>query len=353
MSGRRAAKRVGAIGTATALVALIAVVTGGASGCKTDATDSVLRSQDRVVAAGTTFDPNELVDSQSFADSSSLAEGDLSQFLHATPYGAASFLETYQSDGTSATDAVLTASQTYSINPLVFFAEAEAAQGLIGLTTYPTDASRVEFVFRCGCFASGDCDPAFAGFDKQVNCLGQQLRTSLDAIAANGKTAGGWGPMVTKTSADGVSVDPNDDSTAALYELDPYVGVGSGGGWLFWNVYNLYATQVGYNHAETAPVSGWVGDSCFTAEGCEFASAVCARGGYPNGMCTKECASDMDCPNDATHTTTFCAAFNQPTGYCVVSCSSSTANSCRDQYRCANVDLFGSTSAAKEACIPM
>jgi hypothetical protein len=333
------------------LAAVLVTVAALAPACKKSSDDGVLQPQDLTVATGVTFDPGEIVASASFTDSTSLAEGPLALFLGATPYGNASFLSTYQSDGMSAVDAVIAAGAAYRINPLVFLVKAQVAQGLIGMTTYPTDASRVEYVFGCGCFGAGQCDSTFAGFDKQVDCYGQQLRAALDAIASSGRTAGGWGPMVQSTSADGVAVTPADDSTAALYDNDPVVGAGSTGNWLFWNVWNEYATALGYDSATPPAATGWVGDACYSAEGCSFSSAVCARGGYPGGMCTRECASNDDCPVDPTQGKNFCATFAQQTGYCVLSCNGTTTT-CRDGYKCSGVLPFGADGGSKNACIP-
>ena len=80
---------------AVLLAALLVV-----AACKKSTDDGVLQPQDLVVGSGTTFDPNEIVTSKSFTDSTTLTEGNLAQFLGATPYGnAPSFLSTYQSDG--------------------------------------------------------------------------------------------------------------------------------------------------------------------------------------------------------------------------------------------------------------
>jgi hypothetical protein len=335
------------LGLGLALPSALALVPG----CKKSEDDGVLQPQD-LSSDGSAFDKDEIVESASFTDTTSLAEGDLAQFLGATPYGSSSFLSTYQSDGLSAVDAVIAAGNTYGINPLVFLVKAEVAQGLVGEVSYPSDASRAEYAFGCGCFGPGDCDPSFAGFDKQVDCYGQELRAALDAIAENGHTAAGWGPMTATASADGVQVTPADDSTAALYDNDPVVGTGSTGNWLFWNVWNLYATALGYDNAGAPVTTGWVGGACYTAEGCSFSSAVCARGGYPGGMCTRECATDSDCPVDPTQGANFCATFAQQTGYCVLSCQTSDATACRDGYACRGVVPFGADGGSENACIP-
>jgi hypothetical protein len=203
-----------------------------------------LQSEDLQSSGG--FDKNEIVDLPSFTDKTTIALADIQRILLHTPYGRASFLSTYSSNGVRADDAVIAASQKYGINPIVFLVRAEMDQGLLGEQFYPAPPSRVEYVFGCGCSAPGSCDPALAGFDVQVDCFGHALKTSLDEVAANGATAGGFGPMKTAKTLDGDAVTPADASTAALYQYTPIVGKGSSGNWLFWNIWQEYAGALVY-----------------------------------------------------------------------------------------------------------
>jgi hypothetical protein len=225
--------------TALALLAL-------AAGCTKQGDDSVLSSLD-LTATGGAFDPNEIVDPASMQDAGALDGPGVEAFLQQTPYGSSSFLASYASNGVAASDAIAAAAARYALNPLVFLVRAEMDQGLVASSGYPSPSSRVEYAFGCGCVGPGSCDPSYAGFDRQVDCLGAALRDSLDAVAATGKTENGWGPGVTSTTIDGVNVTPADDSTAALYQYTPVVAVGKpGGNWLFWNLWNAYARALGY-----------------------------------------------------------------------------------------------------------
>ena len=228
----------------TASVVTLGVAAGACSKSSGDA--SVLQPAD-LAANGAPFDPNEIVDLGSFTDSDAFAAPDVAAFLSHTPYGGASFLATYDSNGIAADDAVVTAAAKYTLNPLVFLVRAEMDQGLIAASTYPSDPARVEYVFGCGCDGEGSCDPDYAGFDVQVDCFGAALRDDLDDIMANGQTPGGWAPMVATVTIDGVTVSPDDASTAALYQYTPVVAVGqAGGSWLFWNIWQIYAGALGY-----------------------------------------------------------------------------------------------------------
>ncbi len=228
---------------------LVSMVTLGlaAGACAKSSGDASVLPPADLAASGAQFDPNEIVDLGSFTDSEAFAASDVAAFFSHTPYGGASFLATYDSNGVAAADAVATAAAKYTLNPLVFLARAEMDQGLIAASTYPSDPARVEYVFGCGCDGAGTCDPDYAGFDVQVDCLGAALRDDLDDITANGQTPGGWAPMVATVTIDGVTVTPDDASTAALYQYTPVVAVGQpGGNWLFWNIWQSYASALGY-----------------------------------------------------------------------------------------------------------
>ena len=97
------------------------------------------------------FDRNNIVDTAALADFEALKAAEIQKFLHRTPYDRPTFLETYQSNGVRASDAIARAARTYRINPLAFLVAAQGTQGLIGEVNYPFPPERVEYVFRCGC----------------------------------------------------------------------------------------------------------------------------------------------------------------------------------------------------------
>src|ERR1700722_9880467 len=214
---------------------------------KKDGEASVLAAQD-LQSNGAAFDPGEILDPVSMQDDGALDGGTIEQFLQQTPYGSSSFLSTYSSNGVPASDAIASAAERYTIDPILLLVREEMDQGLVASTGYPSPSSRVEFAFGCGCTAPGTCDPTYAGFDVQVACLAASMRDNLDAVTATGQTAGGWGPNITSTTLDGVDVTPEDDSTAALYQYTPVVAVGqAGGNWLFWNLWHQFAGALDYS----------------------------------------------------------------------------------------------------------
>ena len=334
---------------------LLALAVGGAvlgAACAKPAEENtVLQKEDLTSLAPSDFSANEIVDLASFTDSQTIDVATLQTFFRRTPYDRESFLATYQSNGVRAADAIVRTANRYGINPLVFVVRAEMVQGLVGEEFYPSPPSRVEYVFGCGCSGAGSCDPAMAGFDRQIDCLGRALRTSLDAIAANGSTAGNWGPGITSTTLDAQSVTPVDASTAALYEYTPVVGFEkSGGNWLFWNVWQNYTLSLGYSGGVpgTSPTGSWIGDACTTDPSCAVPSGICVTN-YPGGLCTVGCTDA--CPSDSAHGPSFCTDFPGQGGFCLAVCNLG-APACRTGYTCVKVAKFGDATQSEAACLP-
>lgn len=302
-----------------------------------------IRPPDDSVAYDDTFDPSRIVDgTASFIDPYSMPLGaDVQTFLQKTPYGHASFLATYSSNGVRASDAIAAAAATYQLNPLVFVVRAEVDQGLVAAGSYPSPAARVEYAFGCGC-SGAVCDAAYAGFDRQVDCLGRTLRGYLDrTCGAARETPGGWASGKTSLSLDGVQVTPTSEATAVLYQYDPLVGKGTGDNWLFWNLWLKYSDFLGYGGAFP---DGWVGDACCGDAMCAFANATCAVN-VPGGACTASCDASQPCPGDAGRAAV-CASLSGQ-GFCLLACS---PGACRPGYKCVGVNVIG--GGQKNACLP-
>jgi hypothetical protein len=329
--------------------ALVAGVLAAACGTSSGEA-SVLQGAD-LVSNGAPFDPNEILDSASMQDQQGLVMGEVQAFLRRPPYGAPSFLSDYTSNGLSAAQAIERAAQRYALNPIVFLVRAQMDQGLIGSSVYPLPATRVEYAFGCGCAAPGVCDTAYAGFDVQVDCLGAALRDSLDQIAANGSTAGGWGPGATATTRDNVRVTPQDDSTAALYQYTPVVALEkAGGNWLFWNLWQKYAMAIDYGGPVGGPPVAWIGDPCTTSATCNYSGTqgTCATQ-FPSGLCTLTCT--QSCPSSPTEATTFCADLGSEGALCLAVCNPAVPQ-CRSGYTCKSVAQAGNAGMTQAACVP-
>jgi hypothetical protein len=313
---------------------------------------SLLQSSD-LDSNGAPFHADEILDSRSMQDPGGLMSSDVQAFLQRPPYGAPSFLSDYTSNGLSASDAIVSAAQRYALNPLVFLVRAQMDQGLLGSPDYPWPSTRVEYAFGCGCSAPGVCDAAYGGFDVQVDCLGAALRDSLDQIAVAGSTTGGWGPGATTTTRDGVTVTPQDDSTAALYQYTPVVAQGKvGGNWLFWNLWHKYATDLEYSAPSTAgggPAT-WIGEPCTSNAGCLYGGTpgTCAAQ-YAGGLCTLVCT--QSCPSSPDEPPAVCANLGSQGGLCLVACNP-VVPQCRSGYTCKSVSLPGSAGTMQSACLP-
>lgn len=297
------------------------------------------------------FDRNDILETAAFVDVESIDVRRIERFLSKTPYQRPSFLETYQSNGVRAADAIMRAARKHRINPLVFLVFAQTTQGLIGERHYPFPPWRVEYVFGCGCLQGGNCLPELAGFDRQVDCLGRTLRDALDAIAAEKATPSGWGPEITSTTLDGPKVTPANEATAVIYDRRPFVGEGKpGGAWIFWNVWQIYAFEIDYyGPLDGAPIDGWIGDPCISDATCGFEGATCAVD-YPDGLCSIEC--DGTCPSNPDRPESYCVGFPEG-GFCFQVCNPS-ASACRENYRCVRLARFngGGPSDSEYVCYP-
>lgn len=317
--------------------------------CGDDPPGTVLQGLDLKKPEGVDvpFDRNSIADPARFTDFETLDVTSVQRFFARTPYGRPSFLETYQSNGVRAADAIISAARQYRINPLVFLVFAQTVQGLVGERNYPFPPDRVEYVFRCGCLQSTQCLPQLAGFDRQVDCLGQVLRASIDEIKVHGVTSTGWGPDKTSITLDNLKVTPDSDATAALYERTPRVNEGAPGGtWVFWNVWNLYASKLDYAGSGGSVDGRWIGEPCVADGSCGLEGGICATD-YQDGLCTVSCIGQ--CPTQASRPESFCVKFRDG-GFCFPVCNPA-APACRQGYKCVRVQGFVS-SESQHVCSP-
>lgn len=349
----------------------VSVVVGSVvlSACAEDAPKSRLQEVDFKKPEGDVgkFDRNNIIEAAEFSDSSTLDAKAIQDFLKLrNPYSRPSFLETYQSNGVRAADAIILAARQYQINPIVFLVYAQAAQGLIGERNYPFPPDRVEYVFRCGCLEMRDCLPTtpphpdlarFAGFDRQLDCLGRSLRDAIDQIKGEDKkTAAGWAPDQTSTTLDNIKVSPKNESTAALYDRTPRVAQSKEGGtWMLWNIYNHYKLALEYSGPLGGADGKWIGEECKTSDMCsgaiggEGAERICASPPeYPGGFCTVSCTGA--CPSVPGKTEAFCTKFSEGEAYCLPVCNP-VASTCRPGYECKNSVGVGSGDQ-KHVCSP-
>ncbi len=299
-----------------------------------------------------TYDRNMLIEDASFVDSTQATSVVVQEYLERSPYGSRSFLGTYQSSGLRASDALVTASRTYGVNPIALLAFAQVRAGLLSLKVYPEDPARVEYAFQCGCESKGVCDPRLAGFDKQIDCLARQLRESIEAVKLNGATVSGFGPNRTSFTVDGARVTPANGATAAIYQALPREARDKpGGAWLLWNLWQKYASAYQYQPPlEATGEGGGIGDPCKNDAQCALPQPdrICATN-YPGGLCTTSCTGD--CPDVPGKAKGFCADFRAQGGYCLAVCNPN-APKCRTGYACTRVVRFNSPKETEATCYP-
>lgn len=331
----------------------VALAVSLAGACGGEEEGSVLQPSDLEAyegAADEPFDRNKVLESADFQDTDEIDAEKLQIFLGKTTYDRPSFLETYQSNGVRAADALARAGRQYRINPLVLLAYAQAVEGLVGERNYPEPPTRIEYVFRCGCFKADNCDPNLAGFDRQLDCLGRSLRVALNEMADNGRTTSGWGVDTPGETVDGMKVTPTNDATAAIYDHIPIVAEDAGGGsWVLWNIFHKFAVKMGYSGSAGGAASGrWIGEPCVSDSACAPEGSVCAEN-YPDGHCTVKC--EGDCPTSSDRPASFCASFTDDGGYCLTICNPG-APACRRGYKCVRIARYRAPQEASHVCYP-
>jgi hypothetical protein len=337
----------GSVASASFAAALLLGACGGA-----EAPASVLQPYDLALSAeGPDFDPAIIVESDAaLQDDGAISREALVSFFERSPYLRPSFLSTYAANGVTAVDAVLRAARRHRINPIVLLIRMQVSQGLISERFYPADASRVEYAFGCGCDGKGNCDAAYAGLDRQLDCLGNALRTSLREIAESespegpGVTAGGWGRDRESVTLDNRRVTPSNDATAALYQYDPRVGERQGNNWVVWNLWVKYSIVFNYFPADGESVVGTLGQPCTSQGSC--VSGLTCRLDAPGTLCTAPCANGA-CPGGGA-----CVRFGASpsfSSYCLPACDQ-RQRVCRSGYACREAAL--QPAGVGMACLP-
>lgn len=341
---------------ALAALAFASIVIGAAA-CGDDLEPTVLQKIDLAIPEGglvQPFDRNTIVENNAFTDYDTITPEAIQKFLSKTPYSRSSFLETYQSNGVRAGAAIAATARQYKINPLVFLVLTETMQGLIGAREYVFPPERVEYIFGCGCFQQNRCMPDLAGYDRQLDCLGKQLRASFDrARGPDGLTAGGWGKDVTGTTLDNQKVTPTNEATAVLYDKNPRLDENKEGGqWLFWNVWNLYAQKLEYFGPLGSSDSKAIGEACVSDDECGGEGATCAPDpDYPGGSCIYDCTDTKACPTRSDKPSAFCTQFTSG-AFCMPICNRTAGanGGCRDGYKC--IHAKGVEDDAQDVCVP-
>ncbi len=191
------------------------------------------------------FNQNDIVGDDVFLDSGQMTVAEVQKFFEQSPYGTRSWLASHTVNGVTAAEAVVAASTSEGIHPLMLLARMQVESTLVSKTVKPSQY-RIDKALGCGCPDNSACASQYQGFDKQLVCGGKILRKWYDASVDG---TGEWKKDSTRRTLDPKSVTPKNHATASLYSYTPWVLVGRGGNWLVWNVtrkYLLHAEAAGY-----------------------------------------------------------------------------------------------------------
>jgi hypothetical protein len=188
------------------------------------------------------FNPNHIIADAVFLDADAMSDSEIQAFLeNHGPGGGASFLATYQVGERSAAEAIGSAARAAGINPRIILVKLQVEKSLIGKysPTNPPPQSALDYAMGYACPDGKPCDPAFAGFEKQVSAAANRFRQLFDGDYKNY-----WeGPGHPSRVGEGTDVYPINVATGVLYIYTPWIGsypVPASGnkawglGWLRW-----------------------------------------------------------------------------------------------------------------------
>ena len=301
------------------------------------------------------FDRHRLVSDAAFFDLAAVTVADVQTFLEETPYDKRSFLADLRlPSGELVATRIVEAAQTRGLNPIVLLATMQKEAGLISRSVRPSD-HRVNFAFGCGCSDGNSCSPAFRGLDKQLECAADQLAEYNADLVEKGSTISGWAVGMSKKSLEGTSVVPANRATAALYTYTPWVLRGTGGNWLFWNLWRRYATAFSYTEGLRLPFNeGFIGGNCTDDSDCTYSGGRCifTEGNPGSGTCTSSC--ETTCPDRAgAFATTFCVGDGSE-GFCLAQCDKELSDTgCALSQQCVTRARHGEPGTTRDVCEPV
>jgi hypothetical protein len=309
-------------------------------------------------ADGSTFDATRLMDDAVFEDTAYLTASEVQALLEETPYsGTRSFLADVKSaTGLPLSQVIVDLSVAYRINPLVLIVKLQVEASLVAKTKAP-GKFLLDRAMGCGCHdGDASCANGELGLIPQIECAASELRRYLDDLDTKGHTVSGWSVGKSKLTSDGISLRPKNRATAALYTYTPWVLKGTGGNWLFWNVFQRFLNRA----LALSPNHHFIGGVCAADAGCAVLEGLCLAGAGSTAFCTRPC--DRYCPDSSAPFTasTFCADLGTslvgiPGGYCISRCDSTlfkTNGGCATGFVCSRAERMGESGVFKDVCWP-
>jgi hypothetical protein len=187
-----------------------------------------------------TFNRHLVLLDEQLADGDALSAAEIQAFVAHTPHGTRSVLADHVSNGRTAAEALAAAGSQYDINPLVLLTRLQLEQSLVSKTS--ATKKKLDWAMGCGCPDYQNCMEAYRGFDKQVECAAERLRTYLTQLDETGATIAGWKVGKGKKTLDGTTVTPKSRATAAIYTYTPWLSSAKN----HVSIWKKYATFVGY-----------------------------------------------------------------------------------------------------------
>ena len=193
------------------------LVVAAVAGC--GSADEIAESQE--AGSTETFNRHLVLLDEALEDGDALTAPEIQAFLDATPYGGRSVLAGHSSHDRTAAQAIAEAAAEHTINPLVLLTRLQLEQSLISKTSASQD--RLDWAMGCGCPDYQNCMEAYRGFDKQVACAAERLRSYMTDLDEGGETIAGWRVGKGMKTLDGYTVVPKSQATAAIYTYTPWV----------------------------------------------------------------------------------------------------------------------------------
>lgn len=184
-----------------------------------------------VPADAFTFTKNLLITDNELENDDGLSLRGIKAFLREKESILADF-QAADIDGRERTVAeiIYNAAKKYSLNPMLFLVMAQKESSAIysKVMTYAIKNWILGYGRCDGCTESTAAP--YRGIANQMYSAADRFRNSyLVDLQNKGYTISGWGPGITKTTIDNITVTPQNNATAALYTYNPCVGAYGGG----------------------------------------------------------------------------------------------------------------------------
>ena len=190
------------------------------------------------------FDPNHIIADAVFLDADAMSDSEIQVFLeNHGPGGGASFLATYQVGEQSAAEVIGSAARAAGINPRVILVKLQVEKSLIGKysSTNPPPQSALDYAMGYACPDGRPCDPAFAGFDKQISAAANRFQRLFNGDYKKEDWEGPGKPYDVEDGTD--VVYPVNVATGVLYIYTPWIGSypdPASGNKAFWGIWIYY-----------------------------------------------------------------------------------------------------------------